>query len=637
MLRVRTRNQRYLPLLAALFAGALAPSAASAQTAGWALNRFDPSPAGDTFFAAEHPWYGHNRDVSFRAGLTFDYARNPLVLRDSSTGQEVVTPIVSDMLVGHLQAGIGISNRVNIHLSLPISFWQDGASASVGGLRAAGTAALGDPRLGVRVRLLGESDFDAFSLHVGAQLYLNAGLFGVEPNTNMTDDGFRGRINATAAGRAGSFRWSATLGAHLRQNTTSVLDTTVGNDLFLSAGLGYVALDNRLTIGPELWASTVLDNAFEGKHNNLEAILGVNYLIADTMLVGLAAGPGLSRGAGTPEWRGLARIAYAPSEHEERVVEVPDTDNDGVKDPDDVCPTTPQGAHPDPTRPGCPLNDTDGDGVFDNEDQCVTEPMGANPDPARRGCPHRDTDGDGVFDNDDQCVDVPQGPNPDPERRGCPDGDDDHDNVRNSLDQCRTVPAGPQPDPARPGCPLADRDHDTVPDNVDHCPDVPGVPSTDPQRNGCPNRVIEFDGTVIRLLQPVYFAVDRDRILPQSSSVLTAVGDVLRASPWIRRVRVEGHTDDTNTDEYNLDLSQRRANNVMRWLVQNGIAEQRLEARGFGESRPVRPIDGLTGSALREARSMNRRVVFVVVDPSPEAAASPNGTTTVAPPPGVVY
>ncbi len=624
--RVRTRSFRYLTALVALAGGALAPSVANAQTVGWALNRFDPSPAGDVFFAAEHPWYGHGRDISFRAGLVFDYAHTPLVLRDSRSGQEQVTNVVSDMLVANVQAGLGLWNRVNIHLALPLSFYQDGAAASVGGLGAASSAAIGDPRIGVRVRALGESDRDAFSLHFGAQLYFNAGLFGVSPHSNVTDDGFRGRLNATIAGREGPIRWSFSLGAHLRQNTVTVLDTTIGNDLYATAGLHYVALEDRLSFGPELWASTVLDNAFEAKHNNLEGTLGVNYLIADRIQVGAAVGPGFARGAGTPDWRAIARVAYAPSERDVAPPPPLDTDGDGVLDPDDVCPTTPQGAHPDPARLGCPLVDTDSDGVFDNEDQCVTEPMGANPDPARRGCPRRDADSDGVFDDEDQCVDVPQGPNPDPDRRGCPDGDDDHDTVRNALDQCRAVPQGPQPDPQRAGCPLPDRDHDTVPDPTDHCPDVPGVPSTNPELNGCPNRFVVVDGTVIRLLRPVFFATNRDVILPVSAPVLTAVGDVLRASGWIRRIRIEGHTDDVNTDEYNLDLSQRRANNVMRWLVQNGIAAERLEARGFGEARPERPIDGLTGNALRDARAQNRRVMFIVVEPTYDSA---QGTVTV--------
>ncbi len=77
------RTRRSLPLLATLgvTAGLVSlSSAAEAQTAaGWALNRFDPTPSGDVFFLAEHPWTSSTR--RFSAGLGLDFASNPLVQR----------------------------------------------------------------------------------------------------------------------------------------------------------------------------------------------------------------------------------------------------------------------------------------------------------------------------------------------------------------------------------------------------------------------------------------------------------------------------------------------------------------------------------------------------------------------------
>ncbi|MBL8683387.1 MAG: OmpA family protein [Myxococcales bacterium] len=256
--------------------------------------------------------------------------------------------------------------------------------------------------------------------------------------------------------------------------------------------------------------------------------------------------------------------------------------------------------------------DTDSDGVFDPDDQCVTEPMGSRPDPARRGCPIRDTDRDGVFDNEDQCVNEAQGEHPDPARRGCPDGDADSDTVLNAQDQCRDVPQGDRPDPARAGCPLRDRDNDTVPDDTDHCPDQPGAPHSDPNRNGCPGLVRVQNG-MIQILAPVYFATNRDTILRRSFPVLDAVVDAIRASSEIRRVSVEGHTDDVGNDARNMSLSQRRAWSVVEYIHGHGIAANRLRAQGFGETRPLRPIEGLRGRALRDARAQNRRVEFRIV------------------------
>ena len=298
-----------------------------------------------------------------------------------------------------------------------------------------------------------------------------------------------------------------------------------------------------------------------------------------------------------------------------------DRDHDGVLDPDDACVDVPQGPNPDPARRGCPRPDADGDGVFDDEDQCPREPQGEHPDPARRGCPDGDTDGDGVLNSADQCVDVPQGEHHDPARRGCPDGDTDSDGVLNSADQCPQEPQGLTPDPQRAGCPAPDRDRDTVTDPTDRCPDEPG----DPARQGCPGIVVIGSGT-IRILQPVYFATDRDVILPRSFPVLEAVRGALAATPAIRRIAVDGHTDDANTDEYNLDLSRRRATSVVRWLTEHDIAPSRLEARGFGESRPIQAIAGLRRRALRTARAANRRVEFVILDPAPPSS-SPTATT----------
>ena len=293
-----------------------------------------------------------------------------------------------------------------------------------------------------------------------------------------------------------------------------------------------------------------------------------------------------------------------------------DRDGDGVLDADDLCVDVPRGDTPDPARRGCPRPDRDGDGVFDDEDTCPGVPQGASPDPARRGCPRPDADGDGVFDDEDTCPTTPQGANPDPARRGCPDGDDDNDGVLNSRDLCRTVPQGATPDPSRMGCPAPDRDRDYVIDGDDRCPDEPGMPRPGTDRHGCPGAVVVQAGS-IRITHPVFFATHEDTILPRSFAVLTAVRDTLVAVPGVRRVSVDGHTDDVGEDASNLDLSNRRAASVVRWLTTNGIAAGRLEAHGFGETRPLLPVDRLRHRRLEAARATNRRVEFNILDPAP--------------------
>jgi outer membrane protein OmpA-like peptidoglycan-associated protein len=282
---------------------------------------------------------------------------------------------------------------------------------------------------------------------------------------------------------------------------------------------------------------------------------------------------------------------------------------------------------PPPPPPAAPVRlDADHDGVMDDEDQCPLVPQGEKPDPARKGCPLKDADNDGIADSDDKCPEQPAGPTPDPERTGCPDGDDDKDGVLNSQDKCRDQAAGLFPDPTQAGCPLADRDKDAVPDLYDACPDKAGAPDPDPKKNGCPG-LVTVGPNEIKILKPVFFATNKDVILKRSFPVLRAVAAALTATPGIKKVSIEGHTDGRGTPEANLDLSQRRAESVRKWLVDNGVAPERLDAKGLGDTRPL-------GTNMTAAgRAQNRRVEFLIVDPAPQPASTPPEATPAATPP----
>jgi outer membrane protein OmpA-like peptidoglycan-associated protein len=142
-----------------------------------------------------------------------------------------------------------------------------------------------------------------------------------------------------------------------------------------------------------------------------------------------------------------------------------------------------------------------------------------------------------------------------------------------------------------------------VPDADDACPTRAGSPSSDRRRNGCPG-LVRVENAQIRILRPVFFATGHERILPQSQPVLTAVAEALRANPRIRRVSIEGHTDETGDSAHNLELSRQRADSVRDWLVAHGIDRDRLETHGYGETRP------LAQGTSPAARAQNRRVEF---------------------------
>lgn len=103
----------------------------------------------------------------------------------------------------------------------------------------------------------------------------------------------------------------------------------------------------------------------------------------------------------------------------------------------------------------------------------------------------------------------------------------------------------------------------------------------------------------------ILFRVNRDEIRPESRPLLDRIAGILAQCP-ATRFTVEGHTDTDGSFEYNMDLSQRRAAAVVTYLAGRGVAATRLEARGFGFTRPVAPNDTADGKAR------NRRIDFVV-------------------------
>ncbi len=147
--------------------------------------------------------------------------------------------------------------------------------------------------------------------------------------------------------------------------------------------------------------------------------------------------------------------------------------------------------------------------------------------------------------------------------------------------------APPPPPVAKPG----DDDGDGVTNDKDACPDTPRFAAVDDR--GC-----------WALSSKLLFDFDKAVIKPEFYSLLDNTRKVFDEYPNMR-VTVEGHADSTGTDEYNLDLSQRRAQAVVDYLIQKvGIAVNRLEAVGYGESRPAYSND------TKEGQAKNRRVEF---------------------------
>jgi outer membrane protein OmpA-like peptidoglycan-associated protein len=108
-------------------------------------------------------------------------------------------------------------------------------------------------------------------------------------------------------------------------------------------------------------------------------------------------------------------------------------------------------------------------------------------------------------------------------------------------------------------------------------------------------------------LEDVLFEVNGAQLQPGAQTELLRLADYLQRNPD-RKIMIEGHTDNTGSSEYNLQLSQLRAQSVESDLISSGVAPERIRAIGYGETRPEAPNDTATG------RQQNRRVEIVILD-----------------------
>jgi outer membrane protein OmpA-like peptidoglycan-associated protein len=589
---------RMVAALAACAATVFLPRVAAAQQPTFHLDRLEVPGAPDDGIILFRP--AAQPQTTFYAQLALGYSADPLRTVDITNDQAALsaskTNIITTQISTYVSVGIELFGRLTFGGTFPSAWIQSGNQPNYelgSNPFAGGTAttsfsttgpALGDTRIDARY-IVAQGTNGAFGVQFSVFLPTGSGS-----STNFGGDGaqLEPMFLVTGEHTIHVFRQAITLVGNLAyaiRHDNSINAPAgrppdglgIGNELRLAAGALMPIARDRFRLGLTLTAQTGLqpddtivghtflttqNTPVEWQAEGRMRLPKASFL--DPWFAGVGVGSRLSDGYGAPDFRIVGTVGMylpildsAPKAPEQARVHVHIQES---------------------------AKDSDHDGIPDDLDACPNEPEDhKDPDP-NDGCPApADRDNDGIPDQFDKCPDQPEDK----------DGIDDQD-----------------------GCPEDDADHDGVLDTVDACPKEPGQPDPDPKKNGCP-KFIHLEGSQVRVLQQVHFQTASATILPDSFPMLEEIVLLLKANPDIRRMRIEGHTDNRGGAEMNLDLSKRRAASVRNWLVQHGVEADRLESEGYGLTNPIASNDS------PEGRSLNRRVEFKILEQGSDAPGGP--------------
>lgn len=588
----------------------LAP-AASAQTS--LLSRMAGQGAGSLDAERLRPGLDENAILDVEAGRVREpgslgwsfwlgYNRSPVRATWTNDGKVTTLDLVGQRVGANLIATLGINDWLQLGVDLPFAFLQTGGAVLPGleGTNPASVlAGLGDLRLSPKFALMNAESGDMLDMAVVVHATVPTSL----PRHHYIGDGLPTLAAELAVSRDyGALRWAANLGPKLRFPSTFA-GVVQGQELGYRLGVGYDLQDTLgVPVGIDVsanGAATLFPSLLPPQSNPIEALVGVNTSLGD-MQYFVAAGAGVpGSGVGASLFRALGGVRYAPS--------CDDSDGDGLCSKDDGCPDQAEDIDNFMDSDGCPDLDNDEDGVFDTADKCPNDKEDVDGFQDEDGCLDADNDADGILDGEDKCP-LEAG---DAATNGCPVLDADKDGIPDSEDKCPQQPGVAQ----FQGC--ADTDQDGLADPDDKCPNEPETRNGFEDEDGCADvpppvfQRVQVKADTIDLDGKVMFETSMSTLRKDSYALLDEVAGLLQANPKILKVRIEGHTDSAGTDAVNLTLSAARAESVRTYLIQKGVAAERLEARGFGESQPI------ADNGTPEGRETNRRVVFVIETMAP--------------------
>ena len=564
----RGRGVRRLMLVVAMLGVSTGVSAQSGQID---LNQFRPAElATDGFAVSTADAQGHKR---FGFSIWLDYSDDPLAVADPAGSGDL--RVVHQQLTGHLMWNLGLWDHLVLFMDVPYHFiirGEDGLSLppALQDLAATGQS-LGDIYFGARGNIVGTRE-DLVEFALQATLTINTASLSDRTETyagQVRDKPYIGGwFEGMLTFNAGDYvRIPLQAGYKLSTAGVQVTDQlTVGNEWTFGGGVLVTFVEDQFMLGAEVFGRTAANPDTRTKEQTpVEVLGGFKWLPKFGFMLGVGGAAGVTDGYGAPDWRVFGLVGFTmPGEKK-----APDADRDKIPDELDECP-----------------NDAEDRDGFEDED----------------GCPDPDNDGDGILDADDTCPDEAEDMDGFEDQDGCPDLDNDGDGVLDADDRCPLEPGAVEND----GCPDPDADGDGVPDRIDNCPNEPGTI----ENQGCQQKQLVVIGDdQLEILEKVYFRKGSAKLQKRSWALLDNVAAVLNAHPEIKKIRVEGHSDRSGSLAFNMRLSKKRADTVVRYLVGRGkVKRSRLVAKGYGPKQPLVP-----DAQTKEEMALNRRVEFHIV------------------------
>ncbi len=578
----KTARRALLIAAGLVLVATVAPRTASAQAKTFHLDRLEVPGAPDDGIALFRP-VTNPRNI-FYGQLAIGYSLRPLKVRNITTDTSVLartdrTAVIQDQFTIYGSAGFQLLERATFGVTFPWSPIQTGGNPEygAGGLQGAGQLkttpvttsgpSASDLRLDLRGTIARSGDRKSL---LGAQLSIFAPT-GTQSNFGG-DNGTAAMVMFSGEHTVKFITLVANVGLHFRprhaiNDPVNGSGLGVGNEWRWGVG-GFIPLkDGKYRVGATIFGQTGIesdniigDTFFKKANTPIEwQVEGrMRFGPADHWWLGAGGGSRLITNAyGAPDMRLIALLgAYVP---------ILDSD---AKSPE-------RRAEQRARWREAHQSDRDHDGIPDDIDACPDEPEDHQGNDPSDGCPMPpDRDGDGIPDQFDKCPDAPE------DKDGVDDGD---------------------------GCPEDDADQDGIADAQDACPKEPGPRNENPKRNGCPS-FIKVEGNIVRVMQQVHFGTGSAVILPQSFPMLQEIANLLKSNKGIKRMSIDGHTDNRGGAALNKRLSGDRAQAVMKFLVQKGIEANRLESHGYGLEKPIESNDSDAG------RAANRRVEFKILD-----------------------